>query len=92
MAAQNAMDDDDLTLMAARMIVARKALRGLLGVRYDAIIEPGRVLIRGCMKDRGCSAVKAATDLSNVMLERGASGMAVMKVIAACADVMCEEG
>lgn len=86
------MDDDDLALMAARMIEARKVLRGLLGDRYDAVIEPGRVLIRGCMKDRGCTAIKAATDLSNVMLERGANGMAVMKVIAACADVMCENG
>lgn len=85
------MNDDGLTPIAARMIEARKFLRGLLGDGYDAAIEPGRALIRACMKDRNCSAVKAATDLSNVMLERGASGMAVMKVIAACADVMTED-
>jgi len=85
------MDEEDLVLMAANMIKARKTLRNLLGDKYEAVIEPGRVLIRGCMKDRGCSAVKAATDLSNVMLERGAGGMAVIKVIAACADVMQEE-
>lgn len=85
-------NDDDLTLMAARMIEARKSLRRLLGDRYETMIEPGRALIRSCMKHRECSAVKAATDLSKAMLEMGAGGMAVMKVIAACADVMCEDG
>lgn len=86
------MNEENLVLMAAKMIEARKSLRSLLGDKYETVIEPGRVLIRGCMKDRECSAIKAATDLSNAMLERGADGMAVMKVIAACADVMCEEG
>lgn len=84
------MNEDGLVLMAAKMIEARKSLRSLLGNKYEAVIEPGRDLIRGYMKDRGVSAIKAATGLSNLMLENGSGGMAVMKMIAACADVMCE--
>ena len=85
------INDEDHVLMAAKMIQARKSLRDLLGDKYEAAIEPGRVLIRGYMKQRKCSAVKAATDLSNTILEKGGGGMAVMKVIAACADVLCED-
>ena len=84
-------NEEDLVLMAAKMIQARKSLRGLLGDKYEAAIEPGRDLIRGYMKQRKCSAIVAATDLSNTILEKGGSGIAVMKVIAACADVLCED-
>jgi len=86
------MDDDTVILVTAKMIQARKSLRNLLGDKYESTIEPCRALIRGSMKHRKCSAVKAATDLSNAMLKGGADGMVAMKMIAACADVLTEEG
>lgn len=80
-----------MILMTAKMIQARKSLRDLLGDRYESVIEPCRVLIRGSMTHRSCGAVKATTDLTNAMLDSGADGMVAMKMIAACADVLEKE-
>lgn len=85
-----AMTDEEVLLMTAKMIQARNSLRSILGDKYEATIEPCRVLIRVSMKHRKCNAVVAATDLSNAMLEAGAGGMVAMKLIAACADVLAE--
>jgi len=85
------MNEEALILMTAKMIQARKSLRDLLGDRYESVIEPCRVLIRGSMKHRKCGAIKATTDLTNAMLNSGADGMAAMKMIAACADVLEKE-